>query len=206
MGPPFMTTLAIFASGRGSNARALVERLEGEDDLRVGLILSNKADAAVLDFARERGIPTHRCTRSEFRSPDSVLPVLKAHGADWIALAGFLWLVPEVLIEAFPGRIVNIHPALLPKYGGRGMYGMRVHQAVKEAREKESGITIHRVDPEYDHGAPLFQARVALEPEDAPETIADKVLELEHRFFPEVMVRLMRQRKVPATPGGFLED
>jgi phosphoribosylglycinamide formyltransferase-1 len=154
-----MTTLAIFASGRGSNARALVHRLEGEDDVQVGLILSNKPDAAVLDFARERGIPTHVTDRTEFRSPASVLPLLRDHGIDWISLAGFLWLVPEVLIDAYPGRILNIHPALLPKYGGKGMYGMRVHEAVKAAGEPESGITIHRVDPEYDRGAPVFTPR-----------------------------------------------
>lgn len=195
-----LTTLAIFASGRGSNARAIVERLDGEPDLEVGLILSNKADAAVLDFARERGIPAHATDRAEFRSAQSVLPVLRKHGIDWIALAGFLWLVPEVLIEAFPGRILNIHPALLPKYGGKGMYGLRVHEAVCAAGEPESGITIHRVDPEYDHGKPVFQARVRLDPADDAAAIAAKVLRLEHRHYPEVLVALMRGKPVPETP------
>jgi phosphoribosylglycinamide formyltransferase-1 len=184
--------VALFASGRGSNVRAIVERFAREGDVAVALVLANKADAPVLDFARERGIPVHVTDRDEFRSAESVFPVLREHGVDWIALAGFLWLVPEGLIKAFPGRIVNIHPALLPKYGGKGMYGMRVHEAVRAAGDPVSGITIHFVDPEYDHGEPIFRAEVALEPGDSAQAIAAKVLRLEHAHYPEVLLLLMR--------------
>ncbi len=192
-----MPTLAIFASGRGSNARAIINRLAEEPDLNIGLILTNSPRAGVLQLAEEHGIPAHVTSRSEFYEENSVIKTLQAHHTDWIALAGFLWLVPEIILKSYPGRVVNIHPALLPKYGGKGMYGHKVHEAVKAANEKESGITIHFADEQYDNGEPIFQARVSLSPEDLPDDIARKVLALEHRHYPEVLVQLLR-KNLPA--------
>ena len=189
--------LAIFASGRGSNARTIVEHFQDHAEVEVALILSNREDALVLEMATKHGIPTHVTNRAEFRSEESVVPLLQEHQIDWIALAGFLWLIPSALIKAYPKHIVNIHPALLPKYGGKGMYGMNVHRAVKEASENESGITIHLIDEEYDKGEMAFQARVQLAESDSPEDIAAKVLKLEHRFFPMVMEALMTGSEMP---------
>lgn len=187
-----MPTLAIFASGRGSNARAIINRLASEPDLTIGLILSNSSKAGVLKLAEEHNIPTHITSRSEFYAEGIVLEVLKTHQIDWIALAGFLWLVPEVILKSYPGRVVNIHPALLPKYGGKGMYGHKVHEAVYAAGENESGITIHYADEQYDNGEPIFQAQVELEPTDDAEAIERKVLALEHYYYPELILQLMR--------------
>ncbi len=187
-----MPTLAIFASGRGSNAEAILRRFAEEPDQKVGLILSNSSKAGVLDLAREHKIPTYVSTRSEFYAPQSVCQTLAEHKIDWIALAGFLWLLPPVLLQAYPGRIVNIHPSLLPKFGGKGMYGARVHEAVHAAAERESGITIHFVDEHYDRGQVILQKRVPLTAEDNPESIAAKVLELEHRYYAETLLNLMR--------------
>lgn len=192
-----MPTLAIFASGRGSNAGAIIECFAHEDDLSIGLILTNSPKAGVLKLAEAHNIPTHVTNRSEFYSTESVLNALHNHQIDFIALAGFLWLVPEVLLHAFPARIVNIHPALLPKYGGKGMFGQKVHEAVKAAGDRESGITIHYVDEQYDNGEPIFQARVTLQPDDSAEAIARKVLALEHHHYPELLTQLMRKNLYP---------
>lgn len=189
--------LAIFASGRGSNARTIVEHFQDHTEVEVALILSNREDALVLEMAAEHGIPTHVTNRAEFRAEESVVPHLQVLQIDWIALAGFLWLIPSALIQAYPKRIVNIHPALLPKYGGKGMYGMNVHRAVKESAENESGITIHLIDEEYDKGEMAFQARVQLDESCSPEKIAAKVLKLEHRFFPVVIEALMTGLEMP---------
>jgi phosphoribosylglycinamide formyltransferase-1 len=159
--------------------------------------VTNSPKAGVLDLAKTHGIPTHVTNRQEFYSEHSIKPQLQQHQVDFIALAGFLWLLPEVLLHAYPAKIVNIHPALLPKYGGKGMYGHHVHQAVKAAGERESGITIHYVDEQYDNGAPIFQARVALEADDDAETIGRKVLALEHRHYPEQLVQLLRKNLQP---------
>lgn len=194
------TRLAIFASGRGTNAEAILRRFQVEEGLEVALVLSNRTGAGVLSLAARHGVPSAVCNRAEFYHPDHVPALLQEHQIDWIALAGFLWLIPPQLIRAFPGRIVNIHPALLPKHGGKGLYGMHVHQEVFNAGDKESGITIHRVDEQYDHGDTLFQASVQLLDGDLPETIASKVLELEHLYYPEVLVALMRGQTLPTPP------
>lgn len=186
-----MPKLAIFASGRGSNAAAIIERFASENDLIVGLIVTNNSKAGVLELAKAHSIAVHITNRQEFYSAKSILKKLNEHKIDFIALAGFLWLVPDVLLRAFPSKVVNIHPALLPKYGGKGMYGFKVHEAVKAAGEIESGITIHYVDAQYDNGAPIFQKTIALELTDTPETIAMKVLELEHKYYPEVLVQII---------------
>jgi len=183
--------IAIFASGGGSNARAIMEHFQHSAIGQVALVVSNKREAGVLQIAAEFNIPTEIITRQQFYESESILQTLKQHRVDWIVLAGFLWLIPDYLVRAFTAKIINIHPALLPKYGGKGMFGMHVHEAVKAAGETESGMTIHFVNEHYDEGDIIFQASCPLEPNDTPATIAKKVLQLEHRHFPEIIERLL---------------
>ena len=182
-----MKNLAIFASGSGSNAEEIMKYFKDHDSVRVALVLSNKPDAFVLERAAKFNVPTHVFDREEFRSENSVLPVLRENGVTHIALAGFLWLIPEVLTLEFENRMLNIHPALLPDYGGKGMYGMNVHRAVIAAGEKESGITIHYVNPKYDEGNIVFQARCEVKESDEPETLAQRIHGLEHQHYPRVI-------------------
>jgi phosphoribosylglycinamide formyltransferase-1 len=182
-----MHRIAVFASGSGSNAQKIFEHFAGISGMEVSLLLSNKAGAAVMQRAASFDIPACAFTRADLYENGRVEELLREHRIDFIVLAGFLWLMPAALLRAYPGRIVNIHPALLPKYGGKGMYGMHVHHAVREANEPESGMTIHLVNEQYDEGNILFQARTAIAPEDTPEDIAAKVLALEHRYYPEVI-------------------
>jgi phosphoribosylglycinamide formyltransferase-1 len=179
--------IAIFASGSGSNARKIIEYFNNSETIAVRLVVSNKKDAGVLDIAQSQGIETLVVNRADFAREDQFLLELRARNIDYIVLAGFLLLVPAYLVAAFPQRIFNIHPALLPKYGGKGMYGHIVHEAVKAAGDTESGMTIHWVDEHYDEGTILFQARCTLTPDDTPEDIARKVLELEHRYYATVV-------------------
>lgn len=179
--------IAIFASGRGSNAVRIMEHFDENAFGKVVLVLSNNADAPVLEQARTRGIETCSFSKADLYDSRTVLDRLLLARVEVIALAGFLWRIPESLISQFPTTIVNIHPSLLPKYGGNGMYGMKVHRAVKAADERYTGITIHLVDEVYDHGKRLFQARVKIDPNDDAEQIAKRVLELEHRFYPQVL-------------------
>ena len=180
--------VAILASGRGSNAAALISFAKNPGcSYHVELILSNKRSAKVLDLAKESGIEHDHFARSSFYEDLTVIKTLKQHEIDLVVLAGFLWLVPSAIINHFPNRIINIHPALLPKYGGKGMYGMNIHKAVKENNEKESGITIHFVNEKYDDGAIIFQASCPLSEEDTPANIAEKVLRLEHHFYPRIV-------------------
>lgn len=187
-----MINLAIFASGAGSNAEKIIEHFKGNENVRVALILCNKPGAGVLKIAENHGIKSILIEKEGFFSPNSCLLALKDHQIDFIVLAGFLWKIPDALVNAYRGKIVNIHPALLPNYGGKGMYGMRVHEAVINAGESESGITIHYVDEHYDEGDIIFQAKCAIEPRDTPEMLAQKVHVLEHRHFPEVIENLLR--------------
>lgn len=183
--PP--TAIAIFASGAGSNALKIIEHLKEHVSIQVALIVCNKPDAGVLAIARTHGIPTLLIEKERFFRGDAYLAELQKHHIRFIVLAGFLWKVPDALIKAYPDKIINIHPALLPKYGGKGMYGMRVHEAVIAAGEKESGITIHYVNEHFDEGAPIFQARCPIAPGDTPEQLAQKIHALEHRYFPETV-------------------
>ncbi|MBD0257948.1 MAG: phosphoribosylglycinamide formyltransferase [Cytophagales bacterium] len=186
-----MHQIAIFASGSGSNAQRIAEYFARHPRIRVGLILTNNPRAGVIDRARQLGIPVIVFTREQFYGSDSVVEQLRFFGVDFVVLAGFLWLVPENLIAAYPHRIVNIHPALLPAYGGKGMYGMKVHEAVVAAREKASGITIHLIDNEYDRGRIVFQAQCPVAPDDTPAEVARKVQALEHEHFPAIIERLL---------------
>jgi phosphoribosylglycinamide formyltransferase-1 len=186
-----MHQIAIFASGSGSNAQRIAEYFAQHPQVQVGLILTNNPKAGVIDRARQLGIPVIVFTREQFYGSESVVAQLQFFNIDFVVLAGFLWLVPDYLIAAYPGRIVNIHPALLPAYGGKGMYGMKVHEAVVAAREKASGITIHLIDNEYDRGQTVFQVQCPVTPDDTPADVARKVQALEHEHFPAVIERLV---------------
>lgn len=182
-----MKKIAIFASGSGSNAEQIGRYFEGRTDARVSLILTNNPGAGVIQRARQLHIPVVVFDRKLFYESGRIVELLLNEGVDLVVLAGFMMLIPENLIYAFPDRIMNIHPALLPSYGGKGMYGHYVHEAVVSAREKQSGITIHYVNEEYDRGEIIFQARVDLEPTDSPEEVARKVQVLEHMHYPRVV-------------------
>ncbi len=183
--------IAIFASGAGSNAEKIIQYLKGHSSIKVALIVCNKPGAGVISIAENQGIPVLLIEKEPFFRGDSYIPELKNRGIDFIVLAGFLWKIPEVLIAEYPDQIINIHPALLPKYGGKGMYGMKVHEAVIAAGEKESGITIHYVNEHFDEGEPIFQAKCMIDGGDTPERLAQKIHELEHRHFPEVVERVV---------------
>jgi len=179
--------IAIFASGNGSNAEAIIQYFKNDPSIKVALVLSNNAGAFVLERAKKSGIPAKTFSREEYKQPGKVLEYLTSEHITHIVLAGFLWLVPDYLIKRFPDRIINIHPALLPKFGGKGMYGNRVHEAVKLAGEKETGITIHLVNEHYDDGRVLFQKSCPVEPQHSAIEIAKCVLALEHEYYPRVI-------------------
>ena len=183
--------LAIFASGNGSNCENLIRHFQSSPLADVSLVVSNKADAFVLERASRLNVPTAVVNKAQLHSPDVMLPLLESHHVDFVVLAGFLPLVPDFLLEAFPRRMVNIHPSLLPKFGGKGMWGHHVHEAVKAAGEKETGMTVHYVSPVCDGGDIVAQFSVPLTPEDTPDTIAEKEHELEMRHFPQVVERLL---------------
>jgi phosphoribosylglycinamide formyltransferase-1 len=189
-----MQKIAILASGAGSNARRIIEHFQGSGTVRVDLVACNKAGAGVLDIAEEAGIDILMLERERFLNGDAYLPVFRDRDIRLIVLAGFLWKVPSPLVQAYPGRIVNIHPALLPRFGGKGMYGRHVHEAVLASSEKESGITIHYVDDQYDHGSIIFQAHVAVTPGETPDSLAQKVHALEHQHYPAVVERLLKMQ------------
>ncbi len=179
--------LAIFISGSGSNAEAIFTYFQIHPSIKVELVLSNNSDAYGLERAKKFSIPSKVFTREQFRQSEEVLQWLKAAEITHLVLAGFLWLIPSNLIRAFPHRIINIHPALLPKFGGKGMYGMKVHEAVKASEDAQTGITIHEVDENYDEGRILFQALCEIDISDTPKEIAEKVQRLEHLHYPRVI-------------------
>lgn len=187
--------IAIFASGGGSNARKIMEYFQSSGVGRVVLVVCNRKNAGVIGIAAEFDVPVQMIDRNLFYESERLLDVLESYRTDFIALAGFLWLIPGYLIKAYPDRIVNIHPALLPKYGGHGMYGHHVHEAVKAAGEQESGPTIHFVNEHYDEGDIIFQTSCRLSPEDTPEDIARKVLSLEHEHYPRVIEQLLLSQR-----------
>ncbi|WP_207428285.1 phosphoribosylglycinamide formyltransferase [Pedobacter sp. SYSU D00535] len=187
--------IAIFASGSGSNAQKIMEHFKKHNEAEVALVLTNNPDAYVLQRADNFEIPTHIFDRYEFYKTESVVNLLKSLEVDLIVLAGFLWLVPENLLKAFPNKIINIHPALLPKYGGKGMYGDFVHNAVLANKEEESGITIHFVNEHFDEGEVIHQAKFRIEDGDDLEMIKFKGQQLEHQYYPKVIEQLLKKMK-----------
>ena len=187
--------IAIFASGSGSNAQKIMEHFKRSSDAEVVLILTNNPHAYVLQRADNFEVPSHIFTRNEFYNTDDVIKLLKNLQVDLIVLAGFLWLVPVSLLKAFPNKIINLHPALLPKYGGAGMYGDHVHKAVLAAKEEESGITIHFVNEVFDQGEIIHQSKFKIDPGDNLEMIKFKGQQLEHHHFPRVVENLLRKMK-----------
>ncbi|HEV9037965.1 MAG TPA: phosphoribosylglycinamide formyltransferase [Puia sp.] len=186
-----MKQLAIFASGTGSNAARIIDYFRHHREIKVGLIVCNKPGAGVLNVAEREGLPVLLIEKERFFRGDGYVEDLRRREIGLIVLAGFLWKIPLTLVRAYPGKIVNIHPALLPKYGGKGMYGRFVHEAVLAASEKETGITIHYVDELYDHGAPIFQAKIVVEPGDTPDTLAKKIHLLEYEHFPRIIEEVL---------------
>ena len=185
--------IAIFASGSGSNCENLIRYFEGSESVRCALVVSNKSDAYVLERAQRLGVPTAVMPKAQLNDPEAMLPLLKKYDIDFIVLAGFLPLVPNFLLDAFPRRIVNLHPALLPKYGGKGMWGHHVHEAVKAAGETETGMTVHWVTPVCDGGDIIAQYKCEIAPSDSVDGIAEKEHQLEMRYFPEVVERIIRE-------------
>ena len=178
--------LAIFASGSGTNAQKLIDHFFHHQAIQVSLLLSNNPRAYAIQRAAKAGIATKVFNKAQWQG-DEVLLWLSENNISHLVLAGFLWLVPKNLIEVYPDKIINLHPALLPKYGGKGMYGHKVHEAVKAAGEHETGITIHLVNEKYDEGAILFQAKTSIEPTDDVQKIAEKVHQLEYEHYPRVV-------------------
>ena len=186
-----MQRIVIFASGSGTNAENIIRHFQNSSIARVNWVLCNREGAGVLSRAERLGVPSRVFTKTELFSKEFI-DFVKAEG-DFVVLAGFLLKVPIELTRAFEGAMVNIHPALLPKYGGKGMYGMHVHRAVVENREKETGITIHYVNENYDEGAIIFQKSVAIDPQDSPEDVAHKIHVLEQENFPAVVEQVIRK-------------
>jgi formyltetrahydrofolate-dependent phosphoribosylglycinamide formyltransferase len=195
--PVKSTNIAIFASGTGNNAKKIIAYFTGNQHIKIDLIVCNKPGAGVLQVAADNNIDVLLIDKEQFTSGDGYTAALKSKGIDFIILAGFLWKLPPVLINAYPQRIVNIHPALLPKYGGTGMYGHHVHEAVLAASDAESGITIHYVDELYDHGSIIFQAVCKVEAGETAASLAQKVHTLEHTHYPKVIEKLL----IPGTAG-----
>ena len=181
-----MKRIAVFASGSGSNAENIFQYFNNKKEVSIVKIYCNNKNAKVFDRCKRLEIESELFNRNDFYSSEKILNQLKSE-ADYIVLAGFLWKIPSNLIEAFPNKIINIHPALLPKYGGKGMYGMHVHNAVKENKETETGITIHYVNENYDEGAIIFQAKIQLDTSDTSEDIAQKIHVLEYEHFPKII-------------------
>jgi phosphoribosylglycinamide formyltransferase-1 len=179
--------IAVFASGAGSNAKKIIEYFKDHLHIKVALVVCNKAGAGVLKIADQQKIASLIIEKEKFFHGNAYTDELEERKIDFIVLAGFLWKIPSLLIKSYPDKIINIHPALLPKYGGKGMYGHFVHEAVIAAREKESGISIHYVDDLYDHGKIIFQARCTVEENDTPDTLAQKIHLLEHAHFAKVI-------------------
>lgn len=186
-----MKNIVLFASGSGTNAQRITEYFKDNASIHVKRIYANKPDAYVLQRAKNLRVNSFVFNRNDFYKTDLVLKQLETDAPDLIVLAGFLWLIPQSILEKYEGRIINIHPALLPKYGGKGMYGSKVHNAVIDSGDTESGITIHYVNKHYDEGEIIFQAPCSINSEDTPETLAAKIHELEYEHFPKTIEKIM---------------
>jgi phosphoribosylglycinamide formyltransferase 1 len=187
-----MKRMVIFASGSGTNMERIASVFASDSEIEITLVICNKPGAGVIARAEKAGIPVRMIDRASFYETDKLTLELLSLKTDLIVLAGFLWLVPQHLLSAFPGRIINIHPALLPKYGGKGMYGEKVHEAVVSAGEKESGITIHFVNEHYDSGDIIFQKAFKLHPDETPATLVQRIHTLEYEHFPKVIEQLLK--------------
>ncbi|NJB71308.1 phosphoribosylglycinamide formyltransferase-1 [Saonia flava] len=188
-----MKRIVLFASGSGSNVENIVHYFQDNANVTIATVLTNKRDAKVLDRCNALNISSLCFNKTAFYTTDCVLNLLKSLNPDLIVLAGFLLKVPHKIVESFPKKIINIHPALLPKYGGKGMYGMYVHKAVKKSKDVETGITIHYVTENYDEGAIIHQSKTKITPEDSAETIAEKVHQLEYEHFPKIIEQVLTQ-------------
>lgn len=188
-----MKNIAIFASGNGTNAERIVTYFAKKEIAQVSLVLTNKKDAGVIERSKRLQISCLVFDRNTFYQTDEIILTLKKNQIDLVVLAGFLWLVPKNILETYPNRIVNIHPALLPKYGGKGMFGHHVHEAVIDSEDKTSGITIHFVNEKYDDGQIIFQKEVEIEAGETPDSLAEKIHKLEYRHFPEVIESLLQK-------------
>lgn len=185
--------ISVFASGSGSNAEKFFEFFQNDKEIQLVSLFTNNKSAGVIERANRYGIPHHVYNRTYWENGEVIIHLLKEEKVDYIVLAGFMLLIPDELVKAYPNRIFNIHPALLPKFGGQGMYGINVHKAVKAAGETESGITIHFVNEHYDEGKVIYQASCPLDTSDSPEKIAQKVLKLEHENYPKVIAEVVRK-------------
>jgi len=190
-----MTNIAIFASGSGSNAENIINYFTDNNNVTINLIITNNKNAFVIERAKKLGVDCKIITKKDFCDSRLVLNTLKNFNINFIVLAGFLLLIPEYLIKNFNNKIINIHPALLPNYGGKGMYGMNVHNAIIKNKETQSGITIHYVNENYDEGNTIFQARCEINKQDTPEKLAEKIHKLEYKYFPKVIDNLLHKRK-----------
>lgn len=190
-----MKRIVIFASGSGTNAENLIKFFHNRDNVSVIQVLTNNPYAKVLDRCKKLKVSALSFNRIAFTKTDDVLNILKASNPDLIVLAGFLWKFPENILNEFPNKVINVHPALLPKYGGKGMYGMHVHEAVVKNNETETGITIHYVNEHYDEGAIIFQAKCEVLAKDKAENVAEKIHELEMEHFPKVVEKLLFSEK-----------
>lgn len=188
-----MVNIAVFVSGNGTNCENIIRHFSGHADINVALVLSNRPDAYALTRAAGLGVKTAVMTKAEFTDEKSLIGTMERYGIDFIVLAGFLLMVPAFLIRRYEHRIINIHPALLPKYGGKGMYGRHIHEAVRANGETETGITIHYVSDVCDGGEIIFQAATAVAPEDTPDDIAEKVHRLEQTHFPKIIEQTIAQ-------------
>ncbi len=188
-----MKRIAVFVSGTGSNARKILEYFIDHEAIEVAMIISNRKNAKALQLAEEYDISTFVLTKSYLYDSEDILRILEVEHIDLIVLAGFLWQIPDYLVQAYTDRMINIHPSLLPKYGGKGMYGLNIHKAVHEAGEDTSGLTIHIVNEEYDKGKILHQEEVSIKECCSPEEIASKILKKEHQVFPKVIEKHLQQ-------------
>lgn len=189
--------VAVFASGNGTNAEKLFEHFKKHPVIEISLLMCNNPEAGVIKKAKDKGIPSVLFTKNDLYDSNRVLKTLKENEIDWIALAGFLLLLPSNIVTKYPNKIVNLHPALLPKYGGKGMYGINVHQAVLDGKEEESGITIHLVNEEYDKGKIIFQATCLIDKGDTPDSLAAKIHKLEYEHFPPTLEGIILRKDVP---------
>ena len=186
-----MKRIAIFASGSGSNAEYIVRYFSGNDEIEISLILSNKKEAFVHERAKNLNTPSISFSKEAFESGEAILDILKTYQIDFIVLAGFMSKIADNLLAAYPHKIINIHPALLPKFGGKGMYGMHVHRAVIASGETKSGISIHYIDEHYDEGPIIFQAECPVFADDTPESLCERIHQLEHKWYPEIIEKVL---------------